>query len=84
MSWKRHKECHCEVQKFSCNLCGKSFNEKYSLRVHQTSHFFSTQKLDKNSDTTAGQSCNTCGKTVKNKSSHEKSHAFTLGEEIFL
>ncbi|XP_052266363.1 zinc finger protein Xfin-like isoform X2 [Dreissena polymorpha] len=78
MSWKRHKECHCEVQKFSCNLCGKSFNEKYSLRVHQTSHFFSTQKLDKNSDTTAGQSCNTCGKLSKTKAAmrnHMLSHS---------
>lgn len=70
-AWKRHREIHLEVRNYSCNLCGKAFVEKYSLRVHQTSHFYPT-KSDKNADLNSGYSCHICGKQSKTKTAMNK------------
>ncbi|XP_053391066.1 zinc finger protein 62 homolog [Mercenaria mercenaria] len=71
-AWKRHREIHLEVRNYSCNLCGKAFVEKYSLRVHQTSHFYQTVKTDKNTDITSGYSCHICAKLSKTKTAMKK------------
>lgn len=71
-AWKRHREIHLEVRNYSCELCGKAFVEKYSLRVHQTSHFYPSVKTDKNADISSGYSCHICGKQSKTKTAMKK------------
>lgn len=71
-AWKRHREIHLEVRNYSCNLCGKAFVEKYSLRVHQTSHFYPTAKIDKSAEPTSGFPCHVCGKVSKTKTAIKK------------
>ncbi|KAL4239528.1 hypothetical protein ACF0H5_000342 [Mactra antiquata] len=81
-AWKRHREIHLEVRNYSCNLCGKAFVEKYSLRVHQTSHFYSSVKTDKNADITSGYPCHICGKLSKTKTAMNK-HMLTHSAKKF-
>ncbi|XP_060588615.1 zinc finger protein 26-like [Ruditapes philippinarum] len=81
-AWKRHREIHLEVRNYSCNLCGKAFVEKYSLRVHQTSHFYPALKTDRNTDITSGYSCHICGKISKTKTAMKK-HMLTHSAKKF-
>lgn len=82
-SWKRHRMCHTDVRKYSCNLCGKAFYEKYSLRVHQTSHFFSSSvKTDKNTDVSSTFTCHVCGKQLKSRTAM-KNHILTHSAKKF-
>ena len=81
-AWKRHREIHLEVRNYSCNLCGKAFVEKYSLRVHQTSHFYPAVKTERNTDITSGYSCHICGKLSKTKTAMKK-HMLTHSAKKF-